>query len=228
MSFLSPGVYSKDMGTLLGIALVILAAYSARKLFSASSQPVKLGPDETAIAEVLVKTDDLRHHTVRITYPHNDEGRLVVTNLRLLYMSYDQKRTTLAVPLGAISQVEVGKKKKLLSLIPTLTVAYQEDAGPNRTTWFVPPEMVEYGNPLLFMGDKRQANPHTADQFAELLNRERAKHPAGAEQTAQVGGAPAAISYRCPKCQTPVEADAKRCPGCGGLFQAGVAAGMTE
>ena len=106
------------MGTLLGIALVILAAYSTRKLFSASSQPVKLGPGETAIAEVLVKTDDLRHHTVRITYPHNDEGRLVVTNLRLLYMSYDQKRTTLAVPLRAISQGEVGKKKKLLFLDP--------------------------------------------------------------------------------------------------------------
>jgi hypothetical protein len=65
------------MGTLLGILLFILAAYSTRKLFSAASKPLQLGPDETPIAEVLVKTDDLSHHTIRITYPYNDEGRLV-------------------------------------------------------------------------------------------------------------------------------------------------------
>jgi len=33
---------------------------------------------------------------------------------------------------------------------------------------------------------------------------------------------------RCPKCKTPVEADTKKCPGCGGLFTAGVEAGLTE
>ena len=124
------------------------------------------------------KTDDLKHHTIRVTYPHNDEGRLVLTNLRLLYLSYDQKRTTLAVPLGAISQVDVGQKKGLFGLgsTPTVTVVYQIDARPNRTTWSVPKEMVEYGNPLIFMGDKRHTNPRTAGEFAELLNRERAKH----------------------------------------------------
>ena len=37
-----------------------------------------------------------------------------------------------------------------------------------------------------------------------------------------------ATQLRCPKCKTPVEADAKKCPGCGGLFQAGVEAGLTE
>jgi hypothetical protein len=66
-----------SMGMLLGIALAILAAYYTRKALSASSEPVRLGPGETAAAEVLVKTSDSKHHTIRITYPHNDEGRLV-------------------------------------------------------------------------------------------------------------------------------------------------------
>lgn len=35
-------------------------------------------------------------------------------------------------------------------------------------------------------------------------------------------------SLRCPRCKTPVQADTKRCPGCGGLFKAGVGAGLTE
>jgi uncharacterized membrane protein YvbJ len=29
-------------------------------------------------------------------------------------------------------------------------------------------------------------------------------------------------SYRCPECHTPVERDTPKCPGCGGLFQAGI------
>src|ERR1035437_10359292 len=33
---------------------------------------------------------------------------------------------------------------------------------------------------------------------------------------------------RCPKCKTPIEADTKKCPGCGGLFKAGLEAGLTE
>src|SRR4051794_27085617 len=43
------------------------------------------------------------------------------------------------------------------------------------------------------------------------------------EQPAQVDPA-----YRCPKCKSPVDSDVKRCPECGGLFQAGVDAGFTE
>ena len=35
-------------------------------------------------------------------------------------------------------------------------------------------------------------------------------------------------SFRCPRCKTPVEADARTCSGCGGLFKAGVEAGLTE
>jgi len=35
-------------------------------------------------------------------------------------------------------------------------------------------------------------------------------------------------SYRCPKCEAPVTLDMHYCPGCGGLFKAGVEAGLTE
>ena len=172
------------MGTLLGIVLVILAAYSVRKLFTAASEPVKLPPDgnsaqsagssppEGVVAEVLVKTGDLKHHPIRITYPHNDEGRLVLTNLRLLYLSYDQKSTTLMLPLRDISQVEAGEKKGFLTSTPAVTVIYRKDGRDRRTTWSVPPEMIDYGG--IFMGTKRQANRHTAGEFADLLNRERA------------------------------------------------------
>ncbi len=132
------------MGTLLGIALVVLAAYSVRKLFTAASEPVKLDPDETGIAEVLVKTDDLKHHTIRITYPHNNEGRLVLTDRRLMYLSYDQKRTTLAVPLGAISQVEAGKKKGFLTSTPVVTVVYRIDAFAH-PAW--PTSRISFGPP---------------------------------------------------------------------------------
>jgi hypothetical protein len=30
-------------------------------------------------------------------------------------------------------------------------------------------------------------------------------------------------SFRCPECHTPVELDTPKCPGCGGLFKAGLA-----
>lgn len=33
---------------------------------------------------------------------------------------------------------------------------------------------------------------------------------------------------RCPRCKTPIQADTKKCPGCGGLFKAGVEAGLAE
>src|ERR1035437_1382543 len=33
---------------------------------------------------------------------------------------------------------------------------------------------------------------------------------------------------RCPKCKTPIESAADKCPGWGGLFKAGVEAGLTE
>jgi hypothetical protein len=59
------------------------------------------------------------------------------------------------------------EKKGLFRLTPAVTVAYRKDARNNRTTWSVPKEMVDYGNSLLFIGDKRQANPCTADEFAE-------------------------------------------------------------
>jgi RNA polymerase subunit RPABC4/transcription elongation factor Spt4 len=39
---------------------------------------------------------------------------------------------------------------------------------------------------------------------------------------------PTATTLRCPRCKTPVEADTKQCPGCGGLFKAGIEAGLTE
>jgi hypothetical protein len=31
------------------------------------------------------------------------------------------------------------------------------------------------------------------------------------------------VSYKCPECHTPVELDTPKCPGCGGLFKAGLA-----
>lgn len=144
-----------------------------RKLFAAASEPLRLGPDETAIAEVLVRTGDLKHHTIRITYPHNDEGRLVLTNSRLLYLSYDQKRTTLAVSLGEISQVEAGTKKGFLTSSPAVTVFYGQDGRNRRVTFSVPSEMIDYGG--AFMTTKRHANRYTADGFSNLLNQERAK-----------------------------------------------------
>ena len=36
------------------------------------------------------------------------------------------------------------------------------------------------------------------------------------------------LKYRCPKCKTPIEADTKQCPGCGGLFRSGLETGPTE
>ena len=98
------------MGVLLGVLLFALAAYSARSIFGAASESVKLDQDETAIAEVLVKTNDMQHRPMRIGYPHNNEGRLVVTNFRMLYLSFDQTRTTVNVPLNAIFGVEPGTR----------------------------------------------------------------------------------------------------------------------
>lgn len=83
------------MGVLLGISLFALAAYSARSIFGATSEPIKLNQDETAIAEVLVKTNDMQHRPMRIGYPHNNERRLVVTNLRMLYLSFTIRREQL-------------------------------------------------------------------------------------------------------------------------------------
>jgi RNA polymerase subunit RPABC4/transcription elongation factor Spt4 len=48
------------------------------------------------------------------------------------------------------------------------------------------------------------------------------------ERAAQTSNQHTTTKLRCPKCKTPVEADTKKCPGCGGLFKAGVEAGLTE
>ena len=59
----------------------------------------------------------------------------------------------MAVPPGAISKVEVVQKKGLFLLSSTsaVTVIYQNDNKPKRTTWPVPKEMVDDGNPVIFM-----------------------------------------------------------------------------
>jgi hypothetical protein len=47
-------------------------------------------------------------------------------------------------------------------------------------------------------------------------------------QNREQRGQEATPSFRCPKCKTPVGPDPKKCPGCGGLFKAGIEAGLTE
>jgi hypothetical protein len=95
----------------------------------------------------------------------------VLTNLRLLYLSYDQKSTTLTLPLRDISQVEAGEKTGFLTSTPAVTIVYRQDGRDRRTTWSVPAEMIDYGG--VFMSTKRQPNRHTASEFADMLNRER-------------------------------------------------------
>ena len=79
------------------------------------------------------------------------------------------------VPLSAISAVEAGIKKSLLTSTPAVTVTYQVGGKSKKTTWLVPPNMVEYGNPLLFTKDKIQTNSCSAEEFAGLLKSESEK-----------------------------------------------------
>jgi hypothetical protein len=90
-----------------------------RVRFSRPLRSRSTGAAETAVAEVLVKTDDLKHHPIRITYPTTTK---------------DAWRSA-------------------------VTVACQKDNKPKHTTWSVPEEMVDDGNPVIFMGAKRHANP---------------------------------------------------------------------
>ena len=152
------------------------------KPLTSSSAASTLEPSEQPIAQVFVKTSNqqMYHHQGSFSLDTANEGKLVLTPKRLLYTTYDGKEITWTIRLHDLSTVSLGESKGIYSSTPTLTITYVHAGTSKETTvtWLVPSEALVRG---VSISTKMQANPHTAQSFADLVNAEKAK-PATAMQ----------------------------------------------
>jgi hypothetical protein len=98
---------------------------------------------------------------------------------------------------------------------------------------------------IALVGALKQAGPNAGDSLNKLSDfigvvggaclaiwvarrifRSRGSKPLGGSTTTLFQSSEP--QYQCPKCKHPVQLDTQRCPGCGGLFKAGLEAGLTD
>ena len=150
------------------IIIIVIAAYFGRK---AMEKPVgiTLGAGEKKIGELYVETRD-----IKLGGFHWEgsglEGKLVLTNQRLMYSKFDEKRIALSLEPGDVVSFETGQKG-LIMKSATLKIKFV-DKKKNKTraaTWTILPAFTVSGFGAI--GSKRYENPHTAESFTALLNK---------------------------------------------------------
>lgn len=96
-------------------------------------------------------------------------GKLILTNQRLLYSTYNEKKYNFFLEPNDISSINKGKKGIVFKK-PTLILNYT-DRKKNKSkvaTWIIPEEETVSFSLLPFFG-KTYKNPHTVKTFSELL-----------------------------------------------------------
>ncbi len=104
-----------------------------------------------------------------------NEGKLVLTDRRLLYTTTDREKITSSIVLNNILSIDVTEKRESFQLTktPCLLIKYKDGNRSKSITFTVPSALVASGNPILLMGEKRYENPYTAEPFAALIKGRR-------------------------------------------------------
>jgi hypothetical protein len=152
---------------IVAIIVIIVAARFGRK---AMEKPVgiTLESGEKRIGEMYVSTRD-----IALGGFHWEgtglEGKLVLTNRRLMYSKFDEKRIALTLTPADVVSIESGQKGMIIKS-PVLIVKYtdRKKNKPRIVTWTVLPSVTVGGFGMV--GQKKYESPHTAESFLSLLN----------------------------------------------------------
>ena len=157
------------MNLILGIIALAVVGYYGRKAIERPSG-LKLEPGEAKIGEMYGRTRDISLPGF-IVSGSAKEGKLILTNRRLLYGRFDEKRIALSLEPREVTSVSVESARniKFLQLKAPVLVAMYLDKKKNRqktVTWTVP----AFASVSGLMGSTKYPNPHTAESFLALLN----------------------------------------------------------
>ncbi|MDI6792880.1 MAG: hypothetical protein QME81_08455 [bacterium] len=149
----------------LAAIIIIIAARMGRKAIK-EPKGIKVEAGETRIGEMYGKTRDITLGGFTAAGSAL-EGKLILTNKRLVYGRYDEKGIVLSLEPKDVLSIEVGQKGLLIKS-PTLKVTYTPKKGKQAEviTWTIPSETAVTG----FLTTHRYKNPHTAESFATLLH----------------------------------------------------------
>jgi len=161
------------------------AVWLGRKLWGAVDRrtPRILCSDgEVRIAEAFAHTRDIvLAGLIRTGSPY--DGKLVLTNQRLIYCRYDEnaKRLGLVLTPNQLQSVEsedpkgLARLKNILGKNTTLKIAYlpQGKTKPKHVTWTIPEWSATQGveSSVFLPKEAMFQNPHTAHSLADMLRR---------------------------------------------------------
>ena len=154
-----------DVLAFILIVGVFYLVYCSRKKAMEKPSGKILNESEKKLAETYCKTRDVTF-TGFVSAGSALEGKLVLTNQRLLYCTYDEKKTAIVLErkdIGNISVTKVG----VLSKQPAVAVEYIEPRKkkPKIATFTIRDEVGD-SNPLF---RKQYVNPEGSESFCRLL-----------------------------------------------------------
>jgi hypothetical protein len=139
------------------VAITLLSQIFRYYLRKSRRQPVGLKNDEKRIGELFVFTRDLRHKG--FIFSTSNGGKLILTNKRLVYCWFDERKITFTVDLNNISSVRSSNEGIIIKK-PNIILSYSEGKKEGKITWEVPKQIAKFDN------------YYSADVFAELITAE--------------------------------------------------------
>lgn len=148
--------------TIIVVLIIVAALYFLQRRAMERPAGLRLRPREAKVAELFVKTRDISLGGF-YWYGSGREGKLALTNKRLLYCRFDERRIALSLEPHDVIKFEVSEKGVVFKA-PALVVDYAEPRKPRGKT-----RKITWTLLSVAPGIKRYTNPHTAESFAALL-----------------------------------------------------------
>jgi hypothetical protein len=139
------------------MAFAILSQIFRYYIEKSKSKPIDLKNEEKRIAELFVFTRNLIHKG--FIFSTSNGGKLILTNKRLIYCWFDERKITLTVDLNDISSVRSSNEGIVIKK-PKIILSYSEGNNLKNINWEVPEQIAKY------------KNYYSADVFAKLITTE--------------------------------------------------------
>lgn len=189
-----------DVIAIFGAVAIIYLVNRARKkaIENPTGKVLQLG--EQKLGEIYCTTRDITFKGFMVAGSAL-EGKLMLTNNRLIYSTYDEKKTGLSLSAEDVSNIKIGEKG-LLDKTTTVTLAYVDKRkNKSKSVTFKFPEKASNQS-----FGKEYKNPQSIETFLKLL-------------LSWKGQTPVDKVFECSGCGTLVAESTKVCPRCKNEFE---------
>lgn len=205
-----------DIITFISVIVIFFLVVRSRKKAIEKPSGEVLTSEETKIGEIFCESETRGVSFKGFVIADSAlEGKLILTNRRLLYSTHDEKKIGLSLEPKNISSIHIGKKG-FLTKTPTLSIDYIDKKNKLKTATWTFPETLNISEPLFSKGSLlsklarvevlEYKNPQTMEEFSKLLLNWK-----GQTNDAEVFG--------CSACGALVPASTKQCPKCKSDFE---------